>query len=162
MDKKYIELVKIINEHINGFNKFLNNDNKVLLFDPENADNFAIYTELKRYPWKDFRFPNSDMRGVYFIVGYPEDEPTTTSMYIGKASLQPIGKRLYDHLNKDKNNSQYIISDGKGRKYVAEYVFSIDLESPGLVIFASAVEEYLITEAGRSIRLINTIGNKNN
>jgi|WetSurMetagenome_2_1015567.scaffolds.fasta_scaffold80686_2 hypothetical protein len=160
MDEKYIEIVKVINELINDFNNHLESKFKIPLFNPDRKDDFEIYTELRRYPWDDFRFPNDTKNGVYFLAGYDPMLRGKRVLYIGKASFSDtIGMRLYSHLFSKRNEENYTMCDKNGIKHNLEYVFSIDLDSVGLTFLASALEEYLITHSKGKLYLLNGIGN---
>jgi hypothetical protein len=159
MDEKYIEIVKVINELIGDFNKFLNTDFKINQFDLNEVNNKQYFTYLLKKQWDDFRFPNSEKRGVYFIIGYNSVLPENRAVYIGKSSFKhKIGKRFYSHLSRYRDAEQYVMTDKNGAEFFVEYIFSIDLETPGTEFLASSLEEFMILKAKDKIHLLNRVG----
>ena len=74
-------------------------------------------------------------------MGYDSTTPSVKSIYIGKASFSSkIGKGLYAHLTKDRNNSNYTMRDVYGNDHILEYIFSIDLEATGSEVLSSSLK----------------------
>lgn len=160
MKADYNKMIDIINQNISDFNKYLNPDYYIPLVDIEKIIDDSFFTCLTDKTWQELRFPNAEKKGVYFIFGYNSQNPTETSLYIGKASFtSTIGRRLASHLGKDRNSENYTMYDLAGNIHNLEYILSLDLESKGLDIFASSLEEFLIKSSKRDIHLLNGTGN---
>jgi hypothetical protein len=159
MHKDYIYMIEVINDILNDFNKFLDPKYFIPLFDLSKVNDNFYFTSLSNQPWDDLRFPNGDKRGVYFLLGSDPDNLTNKSMYIGKASFSStIGRRLYCHLSKDRNNNGYFMNDNFGKTHILDYIFTIDLEACAPVMISS-LEEFLIRNSRNKLYLLNGIGN---
>ncbi len=160
MKDQYVKIIKTINKHIINFNKFLNEAYLIPQVDLNKINDEKYFVNINNVTWEDLRFPNSDQKGVYFMIGYDSKDELKSSLYIGKASYSSsIGKRLYSHLSKNKNNEFYTMNDLQGNVHNLEYIFSIDLESLGIDILSSSLEEYLILNTKEEIHLLNGTGN---
>ena len=159
MQKEYVQMVETINKIIIEFNKILDPKFKIPDLDLNKVYDNSCFTCLKNTTWNDLKFPNSEKKGIYFLVGYDSQNIDKKVMYIGKASFNSkIGRRLYNHLTNDRNNSQYTMN-AKGHIHILDYIFSIDLETTGLESISSSLEEYLILNSKDKINLLNGIGN---
>ncbi len=154
--KNYESIIARINTGINAFNQHLNSSRSVPLLDPISGNSFMNISET---PWEEQFWPNKDANGVYFLFGYKESEPHVLVVYIGKASFAKIGERLYCHLSRSRNEPHYRLNDASGSPCIIEMVASIDLSTGHNPAFATALEEFLITETKSDIHLINAVGN---
>lgn len=162
MNTDYINMVEIVNKNITRFNELLAPKNPIPLIELDKVYDNKYFTKLTETTWLDLRFPNAEKKGIYLIFGYNSKDFSKKAMYIGKASFSSsIGKRLYNHLVKDRDNENYTMYDLSGNIHYLEYVFGLDLESIGLDIFSSALEEYLIHNVKYDIALLNGTGNFN-
>lgn len=160
MNAEYLKMIEIINSRISKFNEFLIPSRQLPMIDKDKINDNSYFTKLTEISWLDLRFPNAEKRGIYFIFGYDAKDQSRRAMYIGKASFSSsIGKRLYAHLKKDSYNENYTMNDLNGNVHHLEYVFGLDLESVGLNIFSSAIEEFLIQNVKSEIYLLNGTGN---
>ena len=159
--KSYQNMIDIINQSLFNFNNYLSKDNLIPMISKDLLHDNSYFTDLNKCSWLDLRFPSGERKGIYFIFGY-NDSINKESLYIGKASFKStIGKRMYSHLNKDKNSKFYTMHDLQGNNHNLNFVLSLDLESNGLYLFASSIEEYLITMVKDKIYLLNGTGNFN-
>lgn len=146
----YQPILDLLNTGIAQFNQSLNSASAIA---PVAGTNTPNAMNIATIPWNQQFWPNKDSKGVYFLLGYQKANPATKTLYIGKASLQNIGERLYDHLNAYKNAPHYEMGDS-----ILEYVITIPLT--GAPHLATALEECLITHTKGKIPLLNTIGAK--
>jgi hypothetical protein len=162
MNSDYINMVEIVNKNITRFNELLASSNPIPLIEQDKVYDDKYFTKLTETTWFELRFPNAEKKGIYLIFGYDSKDFSKKSMYIGKASFSSsIGKRLYNHLIKDKDNDNYTMYDLSGNIHNLEYVFGLDLETRGLDIFSSSLEEFLIRNVKYDIALLNGTGNFN-
>jgi len=161
MRKEYVDKIKIINNAIFDFNKFLDPKFSIESFDLAKIKDNDYFTTLNDTTWEELRLPNGPAKGVYFMMGYDPNEPTNIGVYIGKANIgdSTIGKRLYAHLSKHKNSGNYTMPDLFGVTFNFEYIFSIDLDEYGRFKLASSFEEFLIENSKDKIHLLNGTGN---
>jgi len=153
----YTQVIDRINKAIKGFNEQLSEKHAI----PALGSATDIpFMNISKTPWDQQFWPNKDAKGVYFLFGFKESEPSNPAIYIGKASLGNIGDRLYSHLNPSRNEACYRVNDGAGAPCVIELVASIDLSTRHDSSLAVALEEYLIKELRSSFYLINSVGNK--
>lgn len=155
-------MIEIVNNSISKFNEFLIPTRQLPKIDLDKIHDNSYFTKLTEISWLDLKFPNAEKRGIYFIFGYDSKDKSRRAMYIGKASFSStIGRRLYAHLKKDSNNENYTMNDLSGNIHYLEYVLGLDLESAGMNIFSSAIEEFLIQNVKTEIALLNGTGNYN-
>jgi len=152
--EQYIQYIKIINKHLNGFSLYLNNSSisnlKESISTPEYLNLMESDLDLQKWP-------NGNSKGVYFLFGKKGSDENIVGIYIGKASVA-IGHRLYGHLNPWKENRNYQMKDLFGNIFNLELVTSIALNEE-LDFFAPALEDYLISRLRKEIYLLNSIGN---
>jgi hypothetical protein len=86
--------------------------------------------------WPD-KYPHTDKYGVYAVFG------ASSLLYIGKASLQPIGKRLETYFRYEKNTRNCITNPQHAWSVPPTHVvaWAVPVETR---FEASALEEYLI------------------
>lgn len=157
---KYKLLIREINSGIEKFNSFFKTDFHVPLLKENELENKECYTNLTNTSWSDQRWPNSDSAGVYFIFGINQENTSEVGLYIGKASLSSkIGIRLYSHLYPYRNEENYMMNDGKGKKNILELVSSISFDENNMTFLAPALEEFLLSELREKINLLNVTGN---
>lgn len=118
------------------------------------------FMNIAETPWEKQFWPNKDARGVYFLFGYKESDPSVSALYIGKASLGNIGERLYSHLYPNRNEPHYRLNDASGVAFIIDFVASLDLSTRHNSSLAVALEEFLIVSMKSKTQLINAIGNK--
>ena len=160
MNEDYIKMIEIINDSISKFNEFLSPNYQIPLIDLSKIDDNKQFTRLRGTTWRDLALPNATKRGVYFIFGHDSQDVSLKSAYIGKASYgSSMGIRMHNHLVKDKNNENFTMGDLSGNIHHFEYVYGLDMESSGLAIFSSALEEFLILNVREKIKLLNGTGN---
>lgn len=162
MRREYLENIKVINNSIEDFNKLLNPNNHVPNINIDKLEDETYCTSLMNKSWEELRFPlSAEKKGIYFIFGYNPEEKTKYVTYIGKASnpTSTIGKRLHSHLLKYKNHNSYLMNDAVGNPHILEYVLGVELESVGLNLLSSSLEEYLIQNVRDHIKLLNATGN---
>ncbi len=157
----YKPAIGIINSSIASFNTFLSAPYAVPILKFDTMIQEKRWVEVIHGNWDAFPFPTSEKRGVYFIFGHEKSMSDKTGLYIGKASLgSSIGRRLYSHLNPYRSETHFIREGYNNEVYVLDYMASIDLDTRGLPFMAPALEEYLISELGNKINLINGTGNR--
>ncbi|OHD57214.1 MAG: hypothetical protein A2Y33_07415 [Spirochaetes bacterium GWF1_51_8] len=156
--EKYLKILRVLNLSIKNFNVYLKNEYWVdgLAEDKIEDKNyfFNIVTGIEE--WLKQTWPNSNKGGVYFLFGYQKDNIEKVGVYIGKASLgSKIGDRFHSHLKpfSETNNFE------KGG-FILDYISSIDLERKKMIPFASALEEFIISDVKEKIYLLNSTGNK--
>ncbi len=161
MDNEYCRMVDVVNHQINRFNKeYLNSNHYLPSIDTTKYHDNNHFTKLTKTTWNDLSIPNATKKGVYFIFGKDSNDFSKKAMYIGKASFSSkIGLRVLAHLSKDKYNANYTMNHKNGNIYIFEFIYGLDLESFGLHIFSSALEEFLIQNVKNEISLLNGTGN---
>jgi hypothetical protein len=157
--KQYKSEVEALNQSITSFNEHLVAHYLIPEIDISTGIDEKNIVEILHGRWDDFRFPNSESRGVYFVFGRHRDEPTKSGVYIGKSSFDSaIGRRLYAWLHPHRSNQHFVMKYGQDT-YILDYIISINLDKLEIPFMASALEEYLITSLTGRLNLLNGTGN---
>ena len=158
--KKYIDIVRKINQSIVRFNGYLAETGRIEPLKETEMTNNKYFTNLTVTPWVDQRWPNSEKSGVYFLFGYKRENPNVLGVYVGKASLSSaIGYRLSAHLSHYSDKEHFIMTDSQGSDFVLELISSVTFEDLNMVFMTPALEEFLIEELKTDIHLLNSTGN---
>ncbi len=159
MNPRFLEDLREINEGIEAFNRFLNSSCQIPTFDSETMTQDLHCSEIIHGDWNAFRFPNSEKRGVYFLFGHERTTLEKNGLYIGKSSFgSAMGHRLYTHLHPHRAQSHFTMGYGS-EVYILDFIASVDLDTPGLVFLAPALEEFLIVNLRSKLNLMNGTGN---
>ena len=153
---RYEELLRQLNEHVKAFNKFLSSDCLIDEFSTKDSVCCKITDTLE----DDIRFPlgSKDTPGVYVLCGSSVQDKEKLIVYVGKASSQNIGHRLYVHMKRTEYGNEERTTYVYGNFYI-DYIFTIPI--PQCPWMATALEEYIITQGfSNNIQMCNTIGNK--
>lgn len=148
----YATVIQQINDGVEEFNRFLSPAYKFSLVSPGDP---STYTSALDQSWGEQRWPSKDDFGVYMLCGFKKDQPNMLGVYIGKASQQYIGHRLYAHLNPFRNAQQY-----EKNGFVIDVIFAIPVKDRNASSMASALEEYLIAKDIAGVERLNAIGVK--
>jgi hypothetical protein len=118
---------------------------------------------IANVPWKDQVWPsNQALPGVYVLFGHHQSDVARLGAYIGKSSLNHIGKRFYEWLRPHRATDVYLVHDRFGEPFVIEAIVAIGFRDPGMRAFASALEEFIIAGVRERIYLLNALGNSKN
>lgn len=156
--KKYSPIIQSINKGLEKFSTYLSEKYSINVFSEE-IENDRNFVDITKVNWSDYRFPNSDSAGVYFLFASHESDSNRLALYIGKASHNSfIGSRMYSHLYQPlKADRKYPVKDKSGQTYYTEIISSIGMEE--IYFLAPALEEFLIyhmQEEGH--HLLNAVG----
>lgn len=161
MNTRYLPYIGVINQKIARFNEFLREDCHIPAINSVSMMKDGVCVQVIHGDWDGFPFPKAESRGVYFIFGYDKSDNNKTGIYIGKASFgSTIGRRLYSHFNKFRNEPYFEMGGYGGEPYVLEYIISIDLEEAEFPFMSPALEEFMISELRSEINLMNGTGNR--
>ena len=159
MNPRHLENLSELNAGIESFNQYLSPSCQIPTFDPETMTRDLHCSEIVHGDWNAFIFPNSEKRGVYFLFGHERTMEEKNGVYIGKSSFDSaMGHRLYNHLHRHRSETHFTMSYGS-EVYVLDCIASIDLDTPGLEVLASALEEFLIVNLRSKLNLMNGTGN---
>ncbi|WP_148663915.1 hypothetical protein [Kushneria konosiri] len=151
---RYENIIKEINLHLANFNQHLKEPFELSPIDIENPANFSIIWNCK---WADQHWPSKDSPGVYVLCGRSPEPPGQPGIYIGKASSQNIGYRIWNHLIPYRKEGIYKLGN---HKFLLEAILAIPVNGPLPRYFASALEEYLIDKKCSGATVVNTVGNR--
>lgn len=152
----YTQVTNQINASIKDFNQQLSEKHAIPAL---GSATDASFINIAKTPWDQQFWPNKDAKGVYFLLGYKETDPSTPALYIGKASLSNIGTRLYNHLYPTRNEPHHRMNIDSDTPCIVELVTSIDLSSNHNPSLAVALEEFLINALRSKVYLMNSVGN---
>lgn len=151
---RYMNIVQQINSHLTSFNQYLEKSCKLQLIDVENTANFSIIWNSK---WANQHWPSKDFPGVYVLCGRNPGLPSQLGIYIGKASSQNMGHRIWNHLNPYRQEGIYKFGSNK---FVLEVILAIPTNGPLPHYFASALEEHLIDKKWSGATAVNITGKR--
>ena len=153
---KYEEIIKQINVYVQEFNRILAESAALPMISIENPKTYSDGLD-KNWGNNNQKWPSSESKGVYILCGYLENTDKI-GIYIGKASQQVMGHRIYRHLKTGSKLNKYIKNTKEGN-YIYEIILAIPIENNSKGFLASALEEYLIEKEYSGIKKLNSIGN---
>ena len=149
---RYASVIAELNCGISEFNTFLAVVHQLPLISSGNA---ATFTSALDKPWGQQGWPSKDDPGVYVLCGRHDDEEGQLGVYIGKASQQFIGHRLYAHLAPFRATGVY-----KRGRFIIDTILAIPIKNHGARCIAVALEEFLIARGISGVTMLNTVGVK--
>jgi hypothetical protein len=147
---RYASVLSDLNYGISQFNAFLAIDHHLPLI---SSDNPATFTSALDKPWGQQNWPSKDNPGVYVLCGHDEMDELQLGAYIGKASQQFMGHRLYAHLNPYRQSGIY-----KRGRFVIDAILAIPISNHDARSIAAALEEFLIARGLSGVTLLNAVG----
>lgn len=147
---KYTPIISALNCGISEFNAFLAGDHQLPLI---SSDNPATFTSALHEPWGQQGWPSKDNPGVYVLCGHDETDELHLGVYIGKASQQFIGHRLYAHLTPFRDSGNY-----KRDRFIIDAILAVPIHNHGARSIAVALEEFLIARGVPGVTMLNTVG----
>lgn len=154
MLEKYRSLIAQINEGVVEFNELLAPQCRVgavVTNDPK------MFRETVAGKWGGDVWPSSDYRGVYFLFSSHENGGDL-GLYIGKATMQNIGGRLYAHTKKYRDAAAFLRPSPDGN-FIIEAIGAIAIADASQICIAAALEEFLLSRGVNSpARLLNYVG----
>jgi len=153
---KFKNIINEINIKIRNFNQFIEKEYRFTEIDISNP---KMYSDTLQGQWGGEHWANKDSYGVYILFGYNEQNPEQIGIYIGKASQQFIGHRLFRHFRPHREMLDYykMMGETKITFYSLCTLSTINHESRSL---ASSLEEFLISGGFDSASLVNKVGKK--
>jgi len=149
-------VIDALNARIFEFNAFLASDHQFPLVRSEDNNS---YFEGFALPWNEQVWPSKEAFGVYVFCFANYDTHPKHVIYVGKASLQVMGHRMYAHLNPLRKSKLYQWSyQGTQYELAALIAIPVPAGSPGSV--AAALEEYIITKGLNGVELMNSTGRR--
>ncbi len=157
MDKKdkYKAAIDEINSGVVEFNHLLAENQR---FKEISFDEPASYSDDIHEMWGGDSWPSKDRPGVYILCGYHEKNQDIIGLYIGKASNQNIGHRIYTHFHPQRKIGRFTKKSSNGEVFIIEAICAIAINDKQKSCLASALEEFLIARVGGSFQLLQTIG----
>ena len=149
-------IIEEINRKIRNFNEFLQRECHFPEIDTSNKN---IYSSTLQRQWGGENWANKDSYGVYILFGVSEKNPNEVGLYIGKASQQYIGYRLWSHFKPHKETLNYHKMRGDD-KVTFHALCTISTTDHSCRSLASSLEEYLISGGFESAFLVNKVGRK--
>ena len=150
----FLEVIAELNSKIQEFNCFLSPECK---FEEIDTSRKEIYSDKVRGGWGGWHSPSVDSFGVYILFGVNEENQEDIAVYIGKASQQMMGHRLWVHLKPHRETMDYHKMIGE-QKFNFLALSTLSTRSESCRSLASSLEEYLIRGGLESAKLINKIG----
>jgi hypothetical protein len=147
---RYASVIAEINRGISEFNAFLAAAHQLQQISSGNAATFSAALDK---PWGQQGWPSKDDPGVYVLCGHHEVEECQLGVYIGKASQQFIGHRLYAHLAPLRASGVY-----KRDQFIVDAILAIPINNHGARSIAVALEEFLIARSIPGVTMLNTVG----
>ena len=154
---KYDGILHEINAEIEQFNSLLTNFRFPLL-DATKPDSCFI---LANVPWDTPQiWPCSDRPGVYVLCAYQQGDPKRVAAYVGKASWNNIGDRIWSHLSRQPQHAQgiYTMNDLSGQTFIIEAIVAIGVLEARMRCLALALEEFIIDGVQTRVHLLNGTG----
>ncbi|MFR9543266.1 MAG: hypothetical protein SNH27_14570 [Rikenellaceae bacterium] len=150
--EKYTKVCEALNETLDEFNQYLSIENKI----PSVETNTFFQLEDKCWIGSNqINLGEVGYSGVYIIVG-ENLQSHDINLYIGKASLSTIGKRLNSHLGKSySNDKQCFIWEHLNCQLYRVYTINLS----HLAFMSSALEEFMIDKMQEKFTLVNGTGN---
>lgn len=152
---RYKNIVQQINLHLANFNRYLKHPFELSPVDIDNSTSFSV---ISNCAWSAQHWPSKDSPGVYVLCGRDTVFQNQLGFYIGKASSQNMGHRIWRHLVPYRHDDDYRI--GNSENFMLEAILAIPIDGPLPRYFASALEEYLIDKKLNGATLVNTTGNR--
>lgn len=146
----YADFISELNRGISEFNAFLAPAHQLPLID---CDNAATFTSALDQPWGQQGWPSQNDPGVYVLCCHHETHEGQLGVYIGKASQQLIGHRLYAHLAPYRATGIY-----KRDLFIIDTILAIPIKNHGARSIAVAIEEFLIARSFPGVQKLNTVG----
>lgn len=148
--EKYEPIIAELNQGIREFNASLQKEHHFQLISTANPDTF---TAALAEPWGQQGWPSKDTPGVYMFCCRNEPDDDQLGLYIGKASLQNMGHRIYAHLNPHRASGIY-----RFQNWIIEAILATPANNPDVYPSVAALEQFLCGRGYSSATILNSVG----
>ena len=151
----FTNVIQEINKKVDSFNSYLRSEYH---FKTINVSDPEIYSDKVNDCWGGEYWASKDAYGVYILFGI-DDISDDLGIYIGKASQQYIGHRLWSHLKPHREMMDYHKKIGE-QKFTFYALSTLVTSTEESRFLATSLEEHLISGGYNSAKLINKVGKK--
>jgi hypothetical protein len=155
--QKYESILREINLEIEKFNVLLVEEFRIVSLNASDSESCYVIADV---PWSDQVWPQNQLfPGVYILCARHQTDSKRLGAYIGKASLNHIGSRLWAHLYPHSATNIYLMYDLSGEPFIIEAIVAIGLRDSRMRALATALEEFIIAGVRERVHLLNGTGN---